>query len=346
MKSLVNRLRISKRLEASEYQALLTTSDIETLTYLAQCAREVSQEHFENKIYIRGLIELSSYCKKDCYYCGIRRSNSNAKRYRLNEEEILACCNRGYALGFRTFVLQSGEDGYYTDEKLVPIVEKINKLYPDCAITLSLGERSEISYKRLYEAGATRYLLRHETANAVHYSQLHPSKDTLASRIECLLALKEIGYQVGTGMMIGSPYQTLTHLLEDLKFLSDFKPHMIGIGPYLSHKDTPFCQMPNGSLDLTLRLLSILRLMFPTILLPATTALGTLHPNGREKGILAGANVVMPNLSPVEVRRKYSLYDNKICTGEEAAESKDKLQKRMQEIGYTLVVDKGDYRPF
>lgn len=296
---------------------------------LFQTARKVAREVFGNRIYKRGLIEISSYCKNDCYYCGIRRSNQKAERYRLTKEQILSCCETGYALGFRTFVLQGGEDPYYNDDRMVGIVSEIREKYQDCAITLSLGERSYESYKRLYDAGANRYLLRHESADPEHYRKLHPAEMSLENRKECLWNLKDIGYQVGTGFMVGAPGQTEETLQEDIAFIRKLQPHMIGIGPYVSHKDTPFAGEKNGTLEQTLELLAIFRIMFPHALIPATTSLGTIHPKGREMGILAGANVVMPNLSPVDVRKKYLLYDNKICTGEEAAECRQCLEKRM-----------------
>lgn len=310
---------------------------------LFQTARKVAREVFGNRIYKRGLIEISSYCKNDCYYCGIRRSNQKAERYRLTKEQILSCCETGYALGFRTFVLQGGEDPYYNDDRMVGIVSEIREKYSDCAITLSLGERSYESYKRLYDAGANRYLLRHESADPEHYRKLHPAEMSLENRKECLWNLKDIGYQVGTGFMVGAPGQTEETLQEDIAFIRKLQPHMIGIGPYVSHKDTPFAGEKNGTLEQTLELLAIFRIMFPHALIPATTSLGTIHPKGREMGILAGANVVMPNLSPVDVRKKYLLYDNKICTGEEAAECRQCLEKRMESIGYQLVEDRGDY---
>ena len=326
-----------------DYEELLAYYKDEAIReYAASLARKRQHEVFSNQVFTRGLIELSNYCKNDCYYCGIRRSNQNAARYRLSEEDILCCCEQGYELGFRTFVLQGGEDAYYTDERLEALLKKIKQQHPDCAITLSLGERGEESFKRLYEAGADRYLLRHETANEEHYSKLHPKEMSLTNRKNCLYQLKAIGYQTGCGIMVGSPYQTLSHIAEDLMFMKELEPHMIGIGPFIPQKDTPFGKKEQGSLELTLYLLSILRLMLPKVLLPATTALGTIHPKGREMGICAGANVVMPNLSPVSVRKKYALYDNKICTGEEAAECRGCLGNRMQSIGYNLVVSKGD----
>jgi len=344
MLSLVDKLHREKVLSKEEFTALLDGFDKNIMQYLFSKSRAVADRVFGNKIYIRGLIEFTNYCKNDCYYCGIRRSNHNAERYRLEKEEILACCRQGYSLGFRTFVLQGGEDLWYTDEKLVDIISSIRNAYPDCAITLSIGEKTYEQYLAYYKAGANRYLLRHETANAEHYSKLHPQAQSPEYRKRCLYYLKEIGYQVGTGFMVGSPWQTSGNIAEDLLFIKNLKPHMIGIGPFIPHKDTQFAGFPQGSLDLTLLLIGILRLMIPNALIPATTALGTIHPKGRELGILAGANVVMPNLSPVNVRKKYILYDNKICTSEEAAECQFCLQERMKKIGYELVVDRGDYK--
>ncbi len=338
-----NKLYQDTQLTETEYKELLELhTDKEIAEYGFELARKRQKETFGNEVYTRGLIEISNYCKNDCIYCGIRRSNQNAERYRLSEEEILSCCESGYALGFRTFVLQGGEDGYYTDDLLEDLLHKIKAAYPDCAITLSLGERSRESYERLYTAGADRYLLRHETANEAHYGKLHPAEMSLKNRKQCLYTLKEIGYQVGCGIMVGSPYQTIDNLVEDLAFMKTFNPHMVGIGPFIPQKDTPFGEMEPGSLEMTLFLLAIIRLMLPKVLLPATTALGTIHSRGRELGILAGGNVVMPNLSPVKVRKKYALYDNKICTGEEAAECRGCLGNRMESIGYKLVVSRGD----
>lgn len=338
-----NKLYQDTQLTETEYKELLELhTDKEIAEYGFELARKRQKETFGNEVYTRGLIEISNYCKNDCIYCGIRRSNQNAERYRLSEEEILSCCESGYALGFRTFVLQGGEDDYYTDDLLEDLLHKIKAAYPDCAITLSLGERSRESYERLYTAGADRYLLRHETANEAHYGKLHPAEMSLKNRKQCLYTLKEIGYQVGCGIMVGSPYQTIDNLVEDLAFMKTFNPHMVGIGPFIPQKDTPFGEMEPGSLEMTLFLLAIIRLMLPKVLLPATTALGTIHSRGRELGILAGGNVVMPNLSPVKVRKKYALYDNKICTGEEAAECRGCLGNRMESIGYKLVVSRGD----
>jgi biotin synthase len=291
---------------------------------------------------MRGLIEFTNYCRNDCYYCGIRKSNCNADRYRLTKEQILDCCAAGYELGFRTFVLQGGEDGYYSDKTIAETVSSIKANHPDCAVTLSLGERSYESYKMFYEAGADRYLLRHETANEDHYSKLHPPVLSLTNRKQCLYNLKEIGYQVGCGFMVGSPFQTTDCIVDDLMFIKELRPHMVGIGPFIPHKDTPFADKASGTLELTLFLLGIIRLMLPGVLLPATTALGTIHPKGRELGILAGANVVMPNLSPTDVRNKYLLYDDKICTGDEASECRRCLERRIESIGYKLVVSRGD----
>ncbi|MEE1060274.1 MAG: [FeFe] hydrogenase H-cluster radical SAM maturase HydE [Ruminococcus sp.] len=342
--NITDKLNLNSEVSREELVFLLKNLDDTTLEYLQKKAQAKSLENFGNKVYIRGLVEISSYCKNDCLYCGIRRSNKNAVRYRLTEEEILSACDNGYALGFRTFVLQGGEDMFFTDDVVCGIVRKIKTAYPDCAVTLSLGERSYESYKALYEAGADRYLLRHETADKVHYKKLHPRQMSFENRRECLYNLKEIGFQTGAGFMVGSPYQTLENIADDLIFLTELKPQMCGVGPFIPHKDTCFAQENSGEVRLCLALLSIIRLMHPNILLPATTALGTADEKGREKGILHGANVVMPNLSPLKHRADYALYDNKICTGDEAAESVANLAKSMETIGYRIVTDRGDYR--
>ncbi len=344
MKNIVLKLEKEHFLRDEEFRLLLENEREETLMLLAERADKVRRKVYGTDIYLRGLIEFTNYCKNDCYYCGIRRSNSDAERYRLTDEQIYDCCKIGYELGFRTFVLQGGEDGCFTDDNLVEIIKTIRQNYPDCALTLSIGEKSYESYKRYFDAGADRYLLRHETANSIHYGKLHPKNLLLENRKKCLYNLKEIGYQVGCGFMVGSPFQTTKSIIDDLKFIRDLNPHMVGIGPFIPHKNTPFKAYEQGSLDLTLKLLSVIRLMLPNVLLPSTTALGTIHPLGREKGVLAGANVVMPNLSPRNVRKKYLLYDNKICTGDEAAECIVCMKNRMKSIGYKVVVNRGDYK--
>lgn len=341
---IIGRIECERNIDKEDLCFLLDTKDNECIEYLYHSAVRVRKKVYGNEIYIRGLIEFTNYCKNDCYYCGIRRSNNNAERYRLGEEEIYACCDMGYELGFRTFVLQGGEDSYFTRDRICNIIARIHEKFPDCAITMSIGEKSKEFYRDMYEAGAERYLLRHETADELHYAKLHPDIMSLENRKQCLYTLKEIGYQIGCGFMAGSPWQTNDTLIKDLEFIRDLEPHMVGIGPFIPHKDTPFYNKKQGSLELTLKLLSIIRLMNPHVLLPATTALGTIDIMGREKGILAGANVVMPNLSPVGVRDKYLLYDNKICTGDEAAECRLCMEKRMNEIGYRVVVDRGDYK--
>lgn len=341
---IINKLRTTRNAEKDELVYLLDNITDDEREVLRRNAQEVAQEHFGNKIFIRGLIEISSFCKNDCLYCGIRRSNKNAVRYRLSREDILTCCDKGYALGFCTFVLQGGEDSRFTDEMLCELIGEIKRRCPGCAITLSLGERSFDSLQKLYDAGADRYLLRHETADEAHYARLHPANMSGAERQRQLFALKRLGFQTGAGFMVGSPYQTTENLANDLLFLKRLEPQMCGIGPFIPHKDTDFRDMPQGSLTMTLTLLAIIRLMHPRILLPATTALGTIHPKGREMGILYGANVVMPNLSPKEHRKDYALYDNKICTGDEAAECIRCLSARMRSIGYQIVTDRGDYR--
>lgn len=338
----ITKLMNERDLSDGEFKALLETDKWDALLFSA--ADKVRREIYGDEVYIRGLIEFSNYCKNNCYYCGIRSGNKQVTRYRLTKDEILSCCEEGYELGFRTFVLQGGEDPYFTDGLICEIVAAIRETYPDCAITLSLGEKSKESYKAFFDAGANRYLLRHETADNAHYQKLHPSEMRLDARKECLFNLKEIGYQVGSGFMVGSPYQTTENLIADLRFLQDLGPDMIGIGPYLTHAETPFCDFKNGSFKLTLRLISMLRLMFPHALIPATTALGTIHPNGRELGLKAGANVVMPNLSPLRTRKLYALYENKICTGEEAAECRGCLERRVEAAGYRIVTAVGDVK--
>ncbi|MBQ9886640.1 MAG: [Lachnospiraceae bacterium] len=341
---LIEKLYIDRSLTEEEYAGLIELRDEESAALLREYAVKVRKSIYGNSVFTRGLIEISNICKNDCYYCGIRAGNKHCERYRLTPQEILMCADEGYRLGFRTFVMQGGEDSYFTDEVLCDIISEIKARHSDCAVTLSLGERSRESYQRLFDAGADRYLLRHETADKEHYEKLHPGKMSFDNRMRCLRDLKEIGYQVGCGFMVGSPYQTAKELAKDLKFIESFKPDMCGIGPFIPHKDTLFKDEPAGSLELTCYLLSIIRLIHPPVLLPATTALGTIHPKGRELGILVGANVVMPNLSPVSVRKKYELYDNKICTGEESAQCRGCLSARMQSIGYELVSDRGDIK--
>lgn len=342
---LIDRLEETHYLQREEYVSLLDARSPALASYLFQKSRAAAQKKFGNAIYIRGLIEFTNHCKNDCYYCGIRRSNREVERYRLQQDAILACAEAGWKLGFRTFVLQGGEDPYFTDQRLCSIVRALKAAHPDSAVTLSVGERSRESYRLLRAAGADRYLLRHESADPIHYAKLHPPGQTLKNRMTCLQELKELGFQTGAGFMVGSPWQTTAHLAADLVFLQDFQPQMVGVGPYLPHHQTPFADRPAGSMELTLFLIGLIRLMLPAVLLPATTALGTIHPEGREKGILAGANVVMPNLSPPTVRDSYSLYDNKLNTGAESAERLNELSNRLSRIGYSIVIDRGDYAP-
>lgn len=341
-KELIRKLDKERRLELGEWEELIRCKDEEVEGFAANLARKRAKEIFGNRIYTRGLIEISNYCKNNCYYCGIRRDNKSVKRYRLGKEQILECAGIGYELGFRTFVLQGGEDGSFTDDFMVDVIREIRKNHPDCAITLSLGERSEKSYKLMYEAGANRYLLRHETADLEHYKGLHPEEMSFENRIQCLYTLKKIGYQVGCGFMVGSPGQTVSTLAKDMMLITDLQPEMVGIGPFVPHHATPFAKEPGGTVRQTLFLLSLIRILKPEVLLPATTALGTVDPKGREKGILAGANVLMPNLSPTDYRKQYELYDNKICTGDEAAECRVCLSNRVAAIGYEIVTNRGD----
>lgn len=344
------KLRKNRMLSKEEFTELISGfcalcdrgEEKESLEYICGKAAAVRKEIYGTDVYIRGLIEFTNFCKNDCLYCGIRRSNKNADRYRLSPRQIYDCADKGYELGFRTFVLQGGEDPFFTDDLVCEIVSRLKANHPDCAVTLSIGEKPYESYKRFHDAGADRYLLRHETANDGHYRMLHPDEMSLKNRKECLFNLKKIGYQTGCGFMVGSPGQTPSHIAEDLLFIKELDPEMVGIGPFIAHKDTPFKDEPSGTLPMTLFLLAVIRLMMPNVLLPATTALGTIHPLGREMGIEAGANVVMPNLSPAGVRDKYMLYDNKICTGDEAAECRRCMDLRMERIGYKVVVARGD----
>ena len=342
-KTLIDRLIKENNLTAAEYLMLIENRG-EIRDYATKKACELRNKIYGKKVFIRGLIELSSYCRNNCYYCGIRALNKNAERYRLTKEEILSCADEGYRLGFRTFVMQGGEDGYYTDELLSEIIREIKRRYPVTAVTLSLVERSYECYRALKEAGADRYLLRHETANKEHYAKLHPKEMSFENRQECLRQLKSLGYQTGAGFMVGSPYQTNEDLARELIYLRETQPEMVGIGPFIPHKDTPFADFEGGTAEMTVFLLSLIRLTLPRVLLPATTALGTIDPMGREKGIMAGANVLMPNLSPVSVRKKYELYDNKICTGEEAAQCIGCLSERVKNAGCEIVKDKGDFK--
>ena len=339
---MIQKIREQQNCTKDELQFLLYTDDMNVINELRDTAADIAKSIYGNKVYTRGLIEFTNYCKNDCYYCGIRKSNGNVQRYRLDEGTVLSCCREGYQLGFRTFVLQGGEDAYYTDDRMVSLVSRIRKEFEDCAITLSIGEKEKESYRRFFDAGADRYLLRHETADTCHYASMHPKELSLKNRIRCLYDLKDIGYQVGCGFMVGTPGQTVGTLYQDLMLIKKLQPQMVGIGPFIPQKDTLFGDKKAGSLEQTLRLLSIIRIIHPHVLLPATTALGTIHPEGRELGILHGANVVMPNLSPVAVREKYQLYDHKICTGDEAAECRDCLNARMKKIGYELSVDIGN----
>lgn len=344
MKDRIRRLEQDRDLPDRDLLDLIVMQDAEAEALLAQRAAAVRQQVYGRDVFIRGLIEFTNYCRNDCFYCGIRRSNACAQRYRLTREEILACCRAGYGLGFRTFVLQGGEDPFFTTERLAELVRAIKQAYPDCAVTLSVGEKDRETYQAWFDAGADRYLLRHETADEGLYRRLHPEELSLQNRMRCLRDLKDIGYQVGCGFMVGAPFQTPEMLLKDLRFLQAFQPHMAGIGPFIPHRDTPFRDCPPGTAQMTLRLLAIIRLMLPHVLLPATTALGTVQSDGRQRGMGYGANVVMPNLSPLSVRKKYALYDNKISTGEEAAESVALLKQSMAAAGYRVVTARGDWK--
>lgn len=344
MKSLIHQLECSRDLSDRALLDLITLADAELVQYLAERAEAVRQRFYGRDVYIRGLIEFTNYCKNDCLYCGIRRGNRCAQRYRLTPEEILECCHTGYQLGFRTFVLQGGEDPYFTKDRIAELVAAIKKAHPDCAVTLSVGEKDRDTYQAWFDAGADRYLLRHETADESLYRRLHPEEMSLKHRMECLQNLKDIGYQVGCGFMVGSPGQTPEMILSDLRYIQHLQPHMVGIGPFIPHKDTPFGNQPAGTAEMTLRLLAIIRLMLPNVLLPATTALGTIQGDGRQQGMRFGANVVMPNLSPASARQKYALYNGKLSSGEEAAESVALLKQSMAAVGYHVVSGRGDWK--
>lgn len=346
MEQIIRQLEQDHTLSREQLRVLLRGQSPELIRLLGEKALALRQQHYGNRVYIRGLVEFTNYCKNDCYYCGIRRSNSGVCRYRLTQEEILSCCREGYALGLRSFVLQGGEDPYWSAQRIACLVENIKKQHPDCAVTLSVGEHPEEVYRLWREAGADRYLLRHETADPVHYRLLHPKGQTWEHRMGCIQTLKELGYQTGCGFMVGSPSQGIEQLVEDLLLLQKLQPHMVGIGPFIPQKDTPFAAEPAGTLEQTLLLLSIVRLLLPKVLLPATTALGTIHPQGRELGLLAGANVCMPNLSPGGVRKHYALYDHKLSDGAEAAESLQTLEKRLKKIGCEMALTRGDHIQF
>lgn len=345
-KQFINKLNEEKSLSFEEWTHLLSSYDNQDFDYASELAQKISVERFGKKIYFRGIIEFTNYCKNDCYYCGIRHSNKNAQRYRLTKDDILSCCDIGYEYGFRTFVLQGGEDTYYKDEILCDIISDIKKKYPDCAVTLSVGELSRNSYEKLFNAGADRYLLRHEAADKDLYEKIHPAYQKFENRMRCLKDLKEIGYQVGCGFMVGVKYQSIENLAKDMLFIGEFSPAMVGIGPFISHKDTPFGTEPCGDVSLTLFLMSLTRIMLPDVLLPATTALGTADADGRKLGVLCGCNVVMPNISPSDVRKKYMLYDNKVGTDLTAELGINMLKEQMSQIGYEIVCDRGDHKDY
>ena len=344
VKNLIEKLNQDHRLTRQEWAAVFRNHTQEDAEYARELAREIAVRNFGKTIYFRGIVEYSNICKNDCYYCGIRCSNKKVSRYRLTQDDILACCREGDEQGFRTFVLQGGEDGWFTDERMCAIIGAIKEEFPDCAVTLSMGERSRESYEKLYKAGADRYLLRHETADETHYGILHPESMKLSNRLRCLKDLKEIGFQTGCGIMVGTPGQSPETLAEDMGFMQEFQPQMVGVGPFIPHGDTPFAGKEKGSVERTLFIHALCRIMLPRCLMPATTALGTADSDGRKLGVLAGCNVVMPNLSPEQVRKKYMLYDNKAGTDLTAAEGIALLRRQMEEIGYEVVVGRGDFR--
>ena len=343
MVKIIDKLYNTGDLSDDELKALIADKSEDTAAYLASRADEIRRKYYGKKVFLRGLIEISSYCKNDCFYCGIRRSCKSAERYRLDRGQIMGCAEIGYKLGLRTFVMQGGEDAFFNDDFMCGIISELRTKYPDCAITLSLGERSLESYEKMKAAGADRYLLRHETASEELYKKLHPMEMRLDNRIKCLYNLKRAGYQTGSGFMVGAPFQTADHIVKDIRFLQELQPQMIGIGPFIPHWDTPFRSEKGGTLELTLRLLGILRLMFPKVLLPATTALGSISENGRILGLKTGCNVIMPNISPEDARKKYNLYDNKLISGSETAEGISLLRQEIEAAGYIVSDERGDY---
>jgi biotin synthase len=345
VKKIIEKLYETNDASKEELLYLLDNIDENSKELLIKRAHETRMKYYGNKVYMRGLIELTSFCKKDCLYCGLRRHNKLADRYRLTLDEVLECVRKGDKLGYKTFVLQGGEDSYFTDEKMIEIIKAIKNEFPNNAITLSLGERSYESYKNLYDAGADRYLLRHESASKELYESIHPG-EPFEKRRKCLKDLKEIGYQAGAGFMVGIPGQTNEDLVNDLRFVKEFEPAMCGIGPFIPHKDTPLRDYDHGSLEKTVICLSIVRLLLPKLLLPATTALSSIDPNGRDEGLRAGGNVIMPNLSPMSVRKKYSLYDNKAYILDEDAEYRTMIGEKIKKAGFEVEETRGDNPEF
>lgn len=341
---LIDKLEATHSLDESEYFQLLSDDlPSEEAEYLRQRARDVTDKIFGRDVRIRGLIEVTNVCRNDCYYCGLRHSNKRLKRYTLSKEQILDCCRSGHEIGFRTFVLQGGENPALSVDQVEEIVKLIHSEFPDSAITLSLGEWSDEAYVKFKEAGATRYLLRQESITSEHYSKLHPDLMSLENRIRCLKTLKRLGYQTGTGIMVGAPFQTVDDIIRDLIFMTELQPEMIGIGPFLPHSDTPFGKHAPGELKLTLKLISILRLMFQHANIPSTTALASLDTNGRISGLQAGANVVMPNLTLGAYRKQYSLYNNKAAFGLESAEGIGLLRQELAKADLYITTEKGDF---
>lgn len=337
---IINKLYTQKSASREELIFLLNNLNEAYTKYLLKKSNDVRKQNYGDVVYLRGIIEFTNHCKRNCLYCGIRRDNKSTDRYRLTKEEILECATLGNKLGYKTFVLQGGEDPYFTDEKMIDIIKLLKERFPQNAITLSLGERSYESYKSMYEAGADRYLLRHETASKELYEALHPDGN-FENRIKCLKDLKEIGYQVGAGFLVGLPDSNVYDMVENLLFIKELEPAMCGIGPFIPQKDTSLSKEKQGTVEETIIYLALIRLLVPDILLPSTTALGTIDPLGREKGLKAGANVVMPNLSPVSVREKYALYDGKICTGDEAAECRNCIERKIVNAGFRVEITAG-----
>jgi biotin synthase len=303
-------------------------------------ADDIRKRYFKDEVHIRGIIEFSNYCMKNCFYCGLRRDNKTIERYRISEDEIIDTALKAGELGYKTILLQSGEDGGYTIEGLCAIIKRIRSNL-DCAITLSLGEKSFDEYRSLRDAGADRYLLRFETSDRGLFNKLKPDS-SYENRLDCIKNLKKLGFQVGSGFMVGLPGQTYEILADDILLLRELDLDMIGIGPFLSHHNTPLGNSASGTLDLTLRALAIIRILMPDVHIPATTAMGTVEKGGREKALQCGANVIMPNVTPIKYRKYYEIYPNKICIDDAPSDCRACIEGMLKSLGRAAATNKGD----
>jgi len=324
---------------------LLSPKDDAEEALLFKMAREVKRSHVGGAVFLRGLIEISNICQKDCYYCGIRKGNLLLRRYKMNKEEVLSAARKAYEWGYGSLTLQSGE---VRGEKHIAFIEEIireikNMTSGSLGITLSLGEQKNEAYQRWFMAGAHRYLLRIETSNKGLYRALHPEDHSFDHRIECLHALKKIGYQLGTGVMIGLPGQTIENLAHDIIFFMDVDADMIGMGPYVPHMDTPLGRgiadiqkVTSANLIMALKMIAATRIVLKDVNIASATALQAIDENGRERGVMAGANVIMPNMTDAAYRRYYQLYENKPCMDEDSEACRGCLESRIESIGETI----------